>query len=786
MKKIIILLILTFAFFNNAFAYEPFVVKKIDVKGANIVSSDTVKSYLSVKVGDKLYPSDSGDAIRSLYESGFFDHISLSRSNNTLIVTVVERPIIAQLKISGNSVVPTDKLKEVMYSVNIKEGRVYDRAQLEKIKMSLLNQYYQIGRYNATVGTRVSSLGKGRILLHVIISEGKVAKVRGVNLVGVKSFSAFTLNRRLTISKPNLFTFFTQKDKYSQEKLEESLENIRSFYLDRGYLKFDIKSSQASITPDRKSIYITVVISEGEKYTVSGVDITGNTVVPKEDLMKLVFLKPKDTFSRGRVKATQKYISAKLGNEGYAFSQIAVMPKVDEKNHKVFITFDVRPGKKTYVKNITFSNNAKTNDEVLRREMEQMEGSTVSSIKLDQSKMRLNRLPYVKEVEMKMTPVKGTDDQVDVDYRVEEDSAAQANFSMGYSQLDHILFSAGLNQKNFLGTGNTLGMNLSASKFQKFYSINFMNPYFTDDGISRNTSLTVSRFDPKYANSSSSYTMNQYSFSDIFGIPLGNEPGVFNRLQLGYGYENVIIDVHGGASVQVLDFTEDHGNHYQQLDIITAFSRDSRDRYLFPTRGMVHTLGANLYLPVSKNSSLSYYILNYSNKWYQPLAKRFILTGRAEVGYGNSFSGDAEDFPFFKNFYAGGITSVRGYEGNRLGPRDSNGNSTGGNFLIDGSLGLVLPNYVSSNLRTTLYFDAGNVYYTYSYKDKYFNNVPDEDGNFSPYSTEDSAGPVRFSAGIEFDWLTPMGLIDISFAKPFNAQRGEAEVFQFSIGANFG
>ena len=770
MKKIILLSVLIMQIFlSAAFAAQAFVVKKIEIDGLQRISADTVYNYLPIKSGETLSPGKSADVIKALYNTGFFDHISVSRKDSTLVIHVVERPTIGKLNITGNSVIPTDKLTEVMRSVNVAEGRVYNRAILDKIKLSLLNQYYQLGRYNARVDVKVTGMERNRVTVDIIISEGVVAKVRAINFIGNQAFTQKELNNQLTIATPGLFTFFTQKDQYSQEKLDASLDNVRNYYLDRGYLKVAVKSSQAAITPDRKSIFVTIVIEEGALYKVSGVDLKGDLILTREELMERVKIEKDSTFSRRAVLAAEKRITDALGDKGYVFTEVSIDPKIDDAKKEVFLVFIVKPGKRAYVRHISFSDNAKTNDEVLRREIEQMESAVVATNKLTQSKLRLNRLPYVKDVQMSVNPVNDSNDQVDVDFKVTEDSAAQANFSVGYSQLDHLLLSAGLNQKNFLGTGNTLGLNLSNSRYQTFYGINFMNPYFTADGISRTLGLAVSKFNPEYANSSRSYTKNQFSFSDIFGIPIGQEQGVFNRLQLGYGYENTVLNINDNPSEQVQNFVHDHGSHFQQLSIMTGFSRDSRDRYIFPTRGKVHTLGANLYIPLT-DGSLKYYILNYETKWYQPLSDKFITVARAEAGYGNSFSGGPTNFPFFKNFYAGGIDSVRGYYGNILGPRDSQGNSTGGNLMADASLGLIFPNYISENLRTTIYVDAGNVYDT-------FNN--EEFGGTN-------AGPVRFSFGIEADWLTPMGLIDVSLAKAINPRPGDEEPFQFSLGANFG
>lgn len=771
MKKITLLFILLINLCVGSALAETFVVKKIEFVGLHRISEDAAANYLSIKPGETLTSAKTPEIIRSLYNTSFFQHIELSHHDGTLVITVVERPTIGQLKIEGNNVIPKDKLIEVMRSVGVAEGRGYDKALLDKIKLSLLNQYYQLGRYNARVDVKVTPMERNRVLVQITISEGVIAKVRAINIIGNHAFKDSVLNKQLAISTPGLFTFFTQKDQYSQEKLDSSLEAVRNYYMDRGYIKFAVKSSQAAITPDRKSIFVTIVIDEGEIYTVKDVELRGNLILSREDLMKRVVLKPGEIFSRRLVIETQKRLSDAVGEKGYVFAEVSVKPDIDDAKKEVFVTFTMKPGKRAYVRTVTFTDNAKTNDEVLRREVDQMEGSVVSTPKLQQSKLKLNRLPYIKEVDMSINPVKEVDDQVDINYKVTEDSAATASFNVGYSQLDHFLISAGLNQKNFLGTGNTFGINLSRSRYQQYYGVTFTNPYFTDDGISRSMSLAYSHYDPKFANSSRSYTTNQLTFSDVYGIPISQEQdkGVFNRFQIGYGYENILLHIHDNPSIQVSDFVEDHGTHFQQLDIITGFSRDSRNRYLFPTRGMLHTVAANAYIPI--DGSLKYYMLDYKARIYVPLTEKFITYTRAEVGYGNSFSGGATNYPFFRNFYAGGMDSVRGFDGNTLGPRDSKRNSTGGNFLADASFGLIFPNYVSENLRTTVFVDAGNVYDTFDNKD--FGGT--------------SSGPVRYSTGVQGDWLTPMGLISVSLAKPLNSINGDrVESFQFLLGANFG
>ncbi len=770
MKKQIIIFLFFFNLLMSSLCHaESFVVRKINVEGLQRVSEDTVYSYLPIHTGQTLTSEKTGAIISALYQTGFFEHIALTRSGNTLVIRVVERPTIGQLKVSGNSSIPTDKLTSVMKGVGIAEGRVFNDVTLEKIKQSLLDQYYNVGRYNARVNVTVTPMDRNRVKITIDISEGLIAKVRQINLIGNHVFSERILDKQLDLTTPGVITFFTQTDRYSQEKLDSSLDKLRNYYMDRGYLKFTVKSSQVSVTPDRKSIYLTIVIDEGVPYTVKGVNITGTTILPREELLKKVNIQPGSTFSRQTTVDGEKAISDALGREGYIFTTVSLKPNVDEKNKQVFLTYDVKPGKRAYVRHIYFIDNTKTNDEALRRELMQMEGAPVSTEKLDESKHRLSLLPYIRNVDMGVEPIAGTDDTVDVSYKVTEENAAQATFSIGYSQLDHLILGAGLNQKNFLGTGKTLGLNFSHSRYQQFYGINYMDPYYTTSGISRSINLSVSKTDPSAADLTRSYTSDQYAASVIYGIPLGQEKNVINTLQLGYGLEKTLVTLSNQVSQQVNNFVAQHGRNFQQVDLIMGLSRDGRDKAIFPTQGALQTLSANLYLPIT-GSSLKYYTLGYSGRWYHPLVGKFIASARGDLGYGNSFTGPL-NYPFFKNFYAGGMDSVRGYQGNTLGPKDSNGDPSGGNALIDGGLGIIFPNYISDNLRTSLFLDGGNVYNTYNNK---------------RFAGTGSGGP-RYATGLEADWLTPLGLIDLSVAKALNPQPGDSrEFFQFALGANFG
>jgi outer membrane protein insertion porin family len=771
--KLSILIVLLFNFLvAPVWAAGVFVVRHIDVEGLQRISPETVISYLPIREGQVLRPEKTAAIIRDLYKTGFFEHISLSRSGDTLVINVVERATIGELKISGNNLIPTDKLTPVMKSLDVAEGRVYNRAVIDRIKLSLLNQYYQVGRYNARVDVNVTPLERNRVLVKIEISEGLAAKIRRINIIGNHAFTEKRLVSQLTVSTAGLFTFFTQTDQYSQEKLDASVESLRNFYLDHGYLRFAEKSSQVSVTPDRKSVYITIVVDEGQLYKIKGHSLTGDFVVPKAELEKLVLFHNGSTFSRAKVVDTEKLISDALGNKGYVYATVVLNPQIDDKNREVFINLNIKPGKRMYVRHIYFSDNAKTNDEVLRREIQQVEGAPVSTGQLEESKRRLNLLPYMRDAQMSLVPVQGVDDQVDVNYKVNENNSAELTGRVGYSQLDHFLLGAGINQKNFMGTGKTLGLNAETSHFERFYSGSYTDPYFTQNGVSRSLNVSISKINPANGNLTSSYTSNEFDIGDTYSVPIGAEKNVINRFEVGYGYQNTLIALPSSRAVStmVTDFVNRHGRHFQQIDILMGLSRDSRDRAIFPTRGARQAIGANIFMPVQA-TGLRYYTINYSAAWFHPIVADFLVTMRGAMAYGNSFA-NGRDYPYFKNFYAGGIDSVRGYTTNTLGPRDNLNNPTGGNFLADASIGVIFPNYISDNVRTSVFLDAGNTYQTYD------NRALGGTGS----------GPVRYSAGVQVEWLSMMGPIDLSLARGINwvKHRDSLEAFQFSLGANLG
>jgi len=774
MKKIVSTLIFLTYFLSTAFAAS-FVVQKIEFHGLKRMSEKSAENYLPIKRGQTLTDDKSAKIVRVLYKTGFFDQIRIARQGSTLIINVTERPTIGQLKITGNSVVPTDKLTTVMKSLDIAEGRIYNEAVLERIRKSLLGQYYQLGRYNAHVDITATPMVRNRVMVKIAISEGLVAKVKRISILGNHAFDESTLVKQLDLTTSGLFTFISQSDRYSEEKLEASLEKLRAYYLDHGYIRFEIKSSQAEVTPDRKSVYVTIVIEEGPVYTIKDFKLSGNLILPRDELIKHVNIKPGEVFSRQKIMDSEKEITKLLGDKGYIFASISLRPQVNDQNRQLILIFEIKPGKRVYVRHVGFSDNTRTNDVVLRREVLQMESAPASSSLLEQSKHRLLLLPYIKEAEMSVNPVSGQDDQVDVNYKVKEENAAQATFRVGYSQVYRTIIGAGINHKNFLGTGNTLGLNFQRSKFEQIYSVDYTDPYYTPDGISRSFNFAISQVDPGAAsNLNNGYTINQYEMGVLYGIPIGQEQNIFNRIQAGVNYQNVLVNLNtthpDTISNQVNTFIDRHGRRFQEIDFRLGYSRDGRDKAIFPTSGALQTIFLDLYGPVT-HESVTFCTVNYHGVWYRPLTEQFIFLSRANFGYGNGWHG-VKDFPFFRNFYSGGIDSVRGYQGYTLGPRDSNNKAFGGNMLADASVGIVFPNYLSDNLRTSAYFDAGNVYSVGSNR------------SYGGQSTD--SGPIRYSAGVEADWITPFGPIKLSLARALNRRtHDELEAFQFSLGANF-
>lgn len=748
----------------SAWGLEPFVIEDIRVEGLQRVSAGTVFNYLPVKIGDLFDDRQSAESIKALFKTGFFRDVRLEQDGNVLVVIVDERPSIENVKIEGNKDISTEDLTKALKGVGLSTGKVFDRQILDKVEQELRRQYYSRGKYGLKIDSTVTELPRNRVSINIKISEGKVAKIKQINIVGNNVFSDEELLDQFELSTPNLLSFYTKNDQYSKQKLSADLERLRSYYLDRGYINFEIESTQVSITPDKKEIYITINVKEGEVYTVNEVKLTGKLIVPPEELTPLVKIGPSDTFSRKLATETSKAISDRLGDEGYIFANVNMVPDINEAQKTVAITFFVDPGKQVYVRRINFHGNTKTRDEVLRREMRQMEAAWASTSKIERSKTRLERLGYFQEVNVETPAVAGTTDQIDVNYNVVEKPSGNLMAGVGFSQAQGIIFNASVTQDNVFGTGKRINLTFNNSSVNTIYRLGYFNPYTTLDGIS-------SGFDLSYRNTDASrmfiarYNTDVASAGANLGIPL-NE---FDSLRFNLDLEHTKLDAASRSSQEILDFIEENGDKYTTLSLAAGWVHDTLNRAIFPTKGGAQRLSVLASMPFS---DLSYYKASYKLQHYFPIAKDLTFMVEGEIAYGDGY-GDTRNLPFFEHYYAGGPQSVRGFQPNTLGPRTKpNAEGLGGNLPFGGSSKLVGTAELffpvpfmqdSKNLRLGTFIDAGNVF----------------DGTYD-------LGEIRYSAGLSARWLSPFGALAFSVAQPINARgRDEIQNFQFSFGSGF-
>lgn len=748
---------------------EEFIVKNIQVKGLQRISVGTVYNYLPVNVGERFSPDNAGAAIRALFKTGFFKDVSLERDNSTLIVNVVERPSIAKIIFEGNKDLSKDDLTKALKKIGLSEGKVFDRQVLDKVEQELSRQYFSHGKYGLKIDTEVSNLTRNRVGIHIKISEGRVAKIKQINIVGNTVFDDKTLLTKFELSTSNLLSFYTKNDQYSKQKLSADLEKLRSYYLDRGYINFSVESTQVAITPDKKDIYVTINVKEGGVYTLEKVKLAGNLVVKPEELIKLVKVGPKEIFSRKNATETSKAISDRLGDEGYAFANVNMVPEINEAAKTVDMTFFIDPGKRVYVRRINMSGNAKTRDEVLRREMRQMESSWASSSKIERSKTRLERLGYFEEVNVETPPVAGTADQIDVNYSVVEKPSGNLMAGIGFSQTQGIVLNANISQDNVFGSGKRVNLAFNNSDFSTQYQFGFYNPYFTLDGVSFGYDLGYTTRDATQVNLAN-YTTDVINTGVNFGIPL-NE---FDRLQFNTDLKHTKLKTTDFTSTTIRNFLEKEGDKYLTLAPSLGWTHDTLNRAIFPDRGGQQRFSTLATVP---GSDLEYFKVSYKQQQYFPLARDFTLRLHGEVAYGDGY-GKTDDLPFFENYFAGGWGSVRGYDANTLGPRDSLGRPFGGSSKIIGNAELFFPVPFmpeTKSIRLGAFFDAGTV----------------SDGF--------EVNNLRYSAGLSGEWLSPFGALSVSVAAPLNSGTNEftdnnnvtqsiqddKKFFQFNFGSNF-
>jgi len=742
-----------------ALASEAFTVKDIRVEGLQRISAGTVFNYLPIKVGDEVEDAETASAIRALFRTGFFKDVRMERDGETLVVSVAERPSIDSIEFEGNSELETEQLLESLKQVGFAPGRVFNRATFERTKLQLREAYFAGGRYAVRITETVTPLPRNRVSIRFDIAEGKVAKIKRINIVGNRSFDEDDLLDLFTLRTPNWLSWITDSDQYSKQRLSADLEALRAHYLDRGYINFSIDSTQVSITPDKRFIYITVNVSEGEQYVVRSVKLAGDLVVAKEELFPLFTVEQDGIFSRREVSETSSKLTRRLGDEGYAFANINALPEIDEKDKAVDLTFFADPGKRVYVRRIIFRGNTKSRDSVLRREMRQIEGGWISTGHLERSRERLKRLGYFEEVTIETPPVPGTTDQVDVVVSVKENPSGSFMAGLGYSGSQGFVLNTNLSQDNFLGTGNRISVTFNNTQVNRTFAAGYLNPYWTIDGVSRRFFASYRETNASDANLAN-YSTTTLNGGVEFGVPI-NE---YDTVNVSVEADFTDFTAGGIASDEVLQFESQNPDGYFTWRASSRWSRDSRNRRLLPNSGSYTEATGEVALP---GSDLTFYRIGLKHQQFFPLGRFFAVMTEGEVNYGNGY-GDTSDLPLVSNYFAGGVRSIRGFKANTLGPRDSNNKPLGGAFHTVGSGELILPvPFVKDtrSLRLTAFVDGGNV----------FRDI----GAFD-------AGDLRFSTGVSAIWLSPFGAMTFSVSHPLNEEDADdVENFQFTFGTSF-
>ncbi len=756
---------IVFALFSqHVLALEPFVIKDIRVEGLQRTEAGTVFNFLPVQVGDTMSDEKATQAIKSLYNTGFFKDVRIEAEGEILIVTVQERSAIAKIEFSGNKSFPSDKMIEGLKQIGISEGLIYDKSLLDRAEQEIKRQYLSQGKYSATVKTVSSPLERNRVGVRFEIEEGIAAKIRDINIVGNNIYTTEDLRAEFLLTTPNWMSWWNKNDQYSKQKLTADLETLKSFYLNKGYLEFSVDSTQVSISPDKQDIYITINVTEGDKYTISDVKLAGELQVPESELKPLIKIAKDDVFNRQLITESSKAIGDRLSNEGYAFSNVNAIPEINKENHTAAFTFFVDPGKRVYVRRINLTGNTRTRDSVLRRESRQLESAWYAGDKINRSKERLDRLQYFDEVTIETPAVPGSSDQVDININVTEKSTGSVQFGAGLSSNEGVVLGVTVNQQNFLGTGNRVSAQINTGRVNTVYSLSYTDPYFTPDGISRG--FDVYRRDVNTQTLDiGTYNSSSYGAGVRFGLPL-TERDFFSA---GLTADFTKIDLSAGSPRQYLNFCNNSsGCSSNSLALNLGWTHDSRDNTLFPNKGVLQRLTAEATVP---GLDLQFYRLEYRHTWFKQAFKDVTFMLNGELGYADSYGGKA--FPFFRNFYAGGVNSVRGYDNGAIGPRDFDPSTNqdfavGGTSRIVGNAEVFIPVPLlknSSQFRLSAFVDTGNVY---------------------AENQSINLGELRYSTGIGVSWFSPFGPLKLVFAKALNEQEGDqTQVLQFQLGQQF-
>ena len=787
-------------------AFDEFLVSDIRIIGLQRVSTGSIFNVIPISVGDKIDMRKSSDITRSLFSTEQFDDIQIAKDGNTLIISVVERPSISAIDISGNKALKTEQLLESLDGVGIKDGEVYKRSTLEQVRSELIRSYASNGRYGADVEIEEIPKPRNRLEISIVVDEGKTAKIEKINIIGNEAFANDELIDGFELSEGSFFSFLNNDNAYSREKLKGDIETLESFYRDRGYLKFSIESSQISLSKDMKKIFINFNVFEGKKYTISDAKVVGDIPIEEEIYNPIISSLNNLTYSQAQITSIEEFFTNILGNRGYAFAEVSGSPEIKEDSNEVKIIFTVKPGKRTYTRKILFSGNNVTQDYVLRREMRQFEGAWSSNNSIEAGKVRLERLGYFKGVDVETIPVPDTDDQIDILYSVEEETTGSVGGNIGYSDFG-LMLGFNLQEQNFFGTGNTVGIGVNKNIYTESYNISFLDPYATKDAVSLGYNLYFRETDYGEFNVAN-YLSNSQGIGMQFGYPISDT----QRINLGITYDKTNIDIGTQPAREIWDFINAEGSVFETINVQTSWQRITLNRGMFPTDGSSTVISLSSTIP---GGDIDYARINVRQKYYQPISKGLVFGFNLDLGYLTAF-GDTKETPFFQNFYAGGPRSLRGFESNTLGPRsteapcyefnysegtcpnliDSDGDgildipyynpyanseynkrvSIGGNIKVEGSLQLIfkLPFIEDQrSMRSAFFFDFGNVF---------SDNCKEYQFNCYKPSIED----LRYSYGVGVTWITGFGPMSFAISKPTNAgQYEETKEFQFTVGNVF-
>lgn len=787
-----------------------FIVGKVQIKGLDNLQSSTVRSYMPIQEGQNFSYERSNLVLKELYDSGFFYTVSLGRRGNTLVVTVKERPMISEVKITGNDEIETSKIQPVLKKLGITIGDIYDPMKLRLFDSSLEQQYNMLGYAATSVTSEIKPLSHNRVAVYIHVDEGKIVKVNSIHFIDNHAFKSRTLREQFDLTSPGIFTWFNHKDRYSPYKLDKDIEALTTFYLNHGYVRFRVTNKKVVYVRGHKRVDLYITVSEGPVYHVSRVAVTGQTLGYDAQLQKLITFKPGDVFSRQQIINSEQVITNFFADKAYAFNKVSVVPNIDDSNHTMSIAFNVLPGKKVYVRRIHVKGNSTTNQEVFRREMRQMEAAPYSLTNVNESKRHMMLTSFVSNVDVNTTPVLGANNQVDLDFVVKERPAGKASLQGGYSSAFGFLYGASVTQPNFMGTGRYVSLGFTNSQVTQQYSFTYFNPYYKWYHLGRGFSVYYNRNRYNKQFNYTPYLMNTLGATVNYVLPLSDN----SSLGFDVGYQNIDLsqlDGTGGLAPSVTDFlelsaAEQQSNNvkrtYNNVKMDASWNYDGRDRGILPTRGVMNSINFTVGLPAF-GDSLSYYTLQDNILIYIPITHDFILNILGNLRYGGGYGADYTDplggthsprLPFIYNFYAGGIGTVPGFQQNSLGPIYANGPNTGsalgGNLLTTAGVHLILPSFISQSVRIALTFDAGNVFQSPVYQRDVQQQVTFSNGGGGPLVINDdqfALNNLRLSAGVLVTWVIPgVAPVDLSLAFPLNArQYDQIEHFQFAMGVSF-